>query len=144
MCSVRSCVIVETKKKEMNKMCGASYSSGWIAQFNSLYPFTVCDTTKPEIHMAKCNVEYDPLQILRCFNAVTLPECDGYEKDLIYNDNHPSLIYIEIAKYLEEEYDCAGLCNVCPHFMYTDCNRGPVKEGCDEILFDLIKCKDAG
>lgn len=124
----------------MDDVCDSTYTSGWIAEFNSLYPSTVCHTTEPTLHLAKCQYDYAPGQNSTCPEAIQLQQCLPYEKFEIYGDNEPSLIYIEIAKYLEEEYECAGLCNVCPHFMYTDCNQGTVTEGCDDILLDLIKC----
>jgi len=129
----------------MDVICKSNNTSGWIGEFNSLYPTSVCDATNPKIEigyeMSACTAGKDDSLHSICFDAVNLQGCSEFEKHKIYGDNQPSLIYIEIAKYLEEEYKCAGLCNVCPHFMYTNCNEGTVKEGCDDILLDLIKCK---
>jgi len=76
-----------------------------------------------------------------CCDKVSIDQCEEKYKEKIYKDNIPSQIYIDLAKYLEKEKKCAGICKKCPHLMYTNCNSRTNPPLCDDEITKYIGSK---
>lgn len=129
--------ILGSKKSDLDKICEDAKQSGWLDDIKMVYPDSICGET-PTFYLPKCYPNA-PATSHVCSNGIKLQECNDGDKDKIYGvDKHPTKVYVELAKYLEEEQNCMGICTMCPYLMYTDCNKDKNAKSCDKVLIDLI------
>ena len=137
MVSVIVVFAISNSKEEEKEICSPSYTNEHMKQYNRLYPDTICGDN-PIYEFNLCN----PSQSIEliCDESFMIQDCTEYEKYLIYGNNPPLNDYVELAKKMEIEHQCSGICNVCPHYIYNDCTEQYINhKSCDEFVIEALK-----
>lgn len=128
--------LIDSKENDIKDICDGKYGSNWLENIQRVYPKTICNSEDtPQYTVTQCGI-YGTDHI--CETKTNINDCSMDEKILIYKNNEPPKIYMDLAKYLEKEQGCAGICNKCPHPMYSDCNSDKELPTCEKKLADLI------
>eukprot|EP00826_Nyctotherus_ovalis_P000146 TRINITY_DN0_c175_g1_i11.p2 TRINITY_DN0_c175_g1~~TRINITY_DN0_c175_g1_i11.p2 ORF type:complete len:275 (+),score=62.57 TRINITY_DN0_c175_g1_i11:33-857(+) len=130
------------KKDDVDKICKEVKDSDWLKEIRWMYPKSFCPDTGGSytVQFAECKaLPGSPPSI--CNGKVKIQDCTDTEKQQIYGANEiPGSTYVKLARYLEDEEGCVGICTSCPYNLYTDCKNSPRKtKSCDEVIVDLIK-----
>lgn len=102
-----------------------------------VYPKTICNEGNTYDYGVTSCGSRDKSPI--CSDSVRIDECSDKDKSRIFRNGMPPQIYIDLANYLERKEGCAGICNICPHPMYSDCSEGNFLPTCETKLADIMK-----
>lgn len=61
---------------------------------------------------------------------VKVQDCPNYN----YSNNND----VNVMKYLEEKFDCAGVCTTSTYYVFSDLNRGQPTDECSQKLMDTL------
>ena len=138
---------IGSKGSDANEMCDGMSTSIVFSGLSPAYPKEFCPKSESgsnTYHLKDCPTDktFGPNEkicegfnnVIDCYNS---PTNDLLKAKYIL----PSLIFVELAKYLEKEKKCAGICNKCPYFLYTNCNDGNYPPTCDDEISSLFNSK---
>ncbi len=123
------------KQDDVDEMCKKTDTSEWIKKFQNVYPESFCSPI-PSVRVTSCM----PMPQY-CGSAKNLQDCAESDKSSIFPSGVPLKAFFDLAKYLETEYKCTGICDRrCSKYLYSDCSRTDMEaETCDRKLIDVIK-----
>ena len=129
--------VIESKKQDVDKICQGVASNSWVSGLLELYPDTICGGD-PTYRFKDCNPS--GLGTDYCLGAINIQGCTIDEQRNIYLNGYPQQSFVNLAKYLEEVEECAGICRKCPHYMYTGCKIHRDKsKTCTDAIIDILK-----
>eukprot|EP00826_Nyctotherus_ovalis_P029972 TRINITY_DN2377_c0_g3_i4.p1 TRINITY_DN2377_c0_g3~~TRINITY_DN2377_c0_g3_i4.p1 ORF type:complete len:274 (+),score=60.69 TRINITY_DN2377_c0_g3_i4:125-946(+) len=126
-----------SRESDVKDICTIGFASAWLGDLQRVYPKTVCGGVDAKKYgVTTCGVS--GTSGLLCNDKSSIDQCSKEDKEKIYDESEPPQIYIDLAKYLEEKQECAGICNICPHPMYTDCTAHTLLPTCESKLASII------